>query len=263
MNSSKKMKAAALVIGSSVLMAAGSATAANVEANGGFQSRPSVWSTTDVTGSVNGSSLRTGWAGIASFTRTGSAIDTAPEILLTDSPSGLFYAICLEFNEFLEGGSKDWDLKALSAAPIDADGSKGVPMGARSSDMAKLLNGVYSSWGSTPVSTLFTTALQLAVWEIANEDKEGSAYNLTASTGRIYFTNDGQGGAAISLAQGWLGQIGTVFTDDTQYYRALTKDGAQDFLVKVVPIPAAAWLLGSGLLGLFGLARRKKAAAAA
>jgi hypothetical protein len=29
-----------------------------------------------------------------------------------------------------------------------------------------------------------------------------------------------------------------------------------------VPIPAAAWLLGSGLLGLFGLARRKQVAAA-
>jgi hypothetical protein len=29
-----------------------------------------------------------------------------------------------------------------------------------------------------------------------------------------------------------------------------------------VPIPAAAWLLGSGLLGLFGLARRKRAATA-
>ena len=42
---------------------------------------------------------------------------------------------------------------------------------------------------------------------------------------------------------------------------ALTSAGAQDFIVQVVPIPAAAWLLGSGLLGLFGLARRKKAAA--
>ena len=30
---------------------------------------------------------------------------------------------------------------------------------------------------------------------------------------------------------------------------------------QVVPIPAAAWLLGSGLLGLFALGRRRKASA--
>lgn len=30
-------------------------------------------------------------------------------------------------------------------------------------------------------------------------------------------------------------------------------------LVRVVPLPPAAWLLGTGLLGLFGVARRKKA----
>ena len=33
-----------------------------------------------------------------------------------------------------------------------------------------------------------------------------------------------------------------------------------DFNVAAVPIPAAAWLFGSGLLGLVGIARRKKAA---
>lgn len=33
-----------------------------------------------------------------------------------------------------------------------------------------------------------------------------------------------------------------------------------DFTFTVVPIPAAAWLFGSGLLGLVGIARRKKAA---
>jgi hypothetical protein len=32
--------------------------------------------------------------------------------------------------------------------------------------------------------------------------------------------------------------------------------------VSAVPLPAAVWLLGSGLLGLAGIGRRKKAAAA-
>lgn len=34
-----------------------------------------------------------------------------------------------------------------------------------------------------------------------------------------------------------------------------------DFVPNVVPVPAAAWLFGSGLLGLVGVARRKKASA--
>ena len=47
--------------------------------------------------------------------------------------------------------------------------------------------------------------------------------------------------------------------------RATNSAGLQGRIVErssVVPIPAAAWLLGSGLLGLFGLARRKQQVAA-
>ena len=35
--------------------------------------------------------------------------------------------------------------------------------------------------------------------------------------------------------------------------------GIDDLVIHAVPIPAAAWLFGSGLLGLIGVARRKKA----
>lgn len=41
---------------------------------------------------------------------------------------------------------------------------------------------------------------------------------------------------------------------------AATANGAVNFVVSTVPIPTAAWLFGSGLLGLAGIARRKKAA---
>jgi hypothetical protein len=34
------------------------------------------------------------------------------------------------------------------------------------------------------------------------------------------------------------------------------RDG--DVAASVVPLPAAAWLFGSGLLGLFGVSRRKQ-----
>ena len=35
-------------------------------------------------------------------------------------------------------------------------------------------------------------------------------------------------------------------------------DGVTDERTPVVPVPAAAWLLGSGLLGLVGIGRRRK-----
>jgi hypothetical protein len=40
---------------------------------------------------------------------------------------------------------------------------------------------------------------------------------------------------------------------------AMFAEGEID-VVSPVPIPAAVWLFGSGLLGLIGIARRKKAA---
>ena len=242
-----------------VLAASLPASAAMVEATGGFdlQNTGSVWTSSSVVGYVNGVRA-SGYAGIAKFTRTRSANDTAPDILLPNSPEGYFIGICLEFNEGLQSNTKLWDLKSLSEGPIDANDNPGVPMGARAADLARLLNGVYANWGSTPADRTFTTALQLAVWEIANEDLD-SAYNLTANTGRIYFTSAPT--AARTLAQGWLNKIGNEFNDATQYYRALTRDGTQDFVVRVVPIPAAAWLLGSGLLGLIAVGRRKKISA--
>ena len=39
----------------------------------------------------------------------------------------------------------------------------------------------------------------------------------------------------------------------------LTDPNAGHFLVRPVPVPASVWLFGSGLLGLVGMARRKKA----
>jgi len=50
--------------------------------------------------------------------------------------------------------------------------------------------------------------------------------------------------------QGWTGKDATLFA-------WAARDG--DDLPAVIPIPPAVWLFGSGLLGLVGIARRKKA----
>jgi hypothetical protein len=52
---------------------------------------------------------------------------------------------------------------------------------------------------------------------------------------------------------------GLIFSDAT-YTDGSTGNAATMGSWSVVPIPAAAWLFGSGLLGLIGVARRKKAA---
>ena len=58
--------------------------------------------------------------------------------------------------------------------------------------------------------------------------------------------------------------VSAVFADPsiTQVIQIVNTDAAllnYDFFTTPVPVPAAAWLFGSGLLGLIGFARRKKA----
>ena len=85
------------------------------------------------------------------------------------------------------------------------------------------------------------------------------------------FANSDIGSASVLLNDELVGIISTaspsvsaVFVDPSlaQVIQIVNTDAAllnYDFITTPVPVPAAAWLFGSGLLGLIGFARRKKA----
>lgn len=189
------------------------------------------------------------------------ASDTGPEfegILKTHGgPTNLggnddvYYAFCLEPNETVMD-PETYDVLALSETPID--GVSG-PMGTRAEDMKLLFGNVYPDF-SVAIDTQKAIALQIAVWEIANE----TADQYDVDTGVMQFNNRANERA---MAQNWLTAINdgswTTKAQGLVGLSAITED-RQDFVAQVVPIPAAAWLFGSAIVGAVALGRRKKKA---
>jgi hypothetical protein len=85
------------------------------------------------------------------------------------------------------------------------------------------------------------------------------AHNWWGSTGNITTTGLGtQANFYLATASGQA--VGDAATLTNLFFATLTSSGLT-YTSSVVPIPAALWLLGSGLLGLAGVARRKVSAA--
>lgn len=105
-------------------------------------------------------------------------------------------------------------------------------------------NGVYFSGGITPGDIQ-------ARWDINGITLE-MQNGLVASA-----TNAVSVGDAVDISHFGTSSATAVFlTGDGSAYSVLNFNG----VVSVVPVPAAVWLFGSGLLGLVGMARRKKSA---
>lgn len=124
---------------------------------------------------------------------------------------------------------------------------------------------IYTDGGEIPGAELFSTAFSLGsrtqpMWVGAS----GLAWDLTAGTYWVSFeVRSGQtlhgtmAGAAENPLSGYAAKYSPFGT--FEWIEADTLDIGVRIMSSPVPIPAAFWLFGSGLLGLVGMARRKKA----
>ncbi len=109
--------------------------------------------------------------------------------------------------------------------------------------------------GSSNTLTFTGTALQVAHFEFAPIDTSGYS-SLFISVVKDSTTNVGAFLAGGFGANSYAG--GQAYLDGTSCCSGFQPDSDLWFRTgSVVPIPAAIWLFGSGLLGMFAMARRK------
>ena len=76
-------------------------------------------------------------------------------------------------------------------------------------------------------------------------------------TANFMISDDGMGGFSASWESTIVGSPGGAFDGQIGFWAI---SGTYETAVAAVPVPAAVWLFGSGLVGLAGVARRRKAA---
>jgi hypothetical protein len=204
-----------------------------------------------------GSFSGTEYAGLGYFTQ-----QSGP--LLTYN-TNKFVSFCVDLSDNIgvPSGTKVWDVVSLG----DAANTPSGPMGdQRAAALALLLgsNDPGSGGSLNDYRNLSTdverAAMQVAVWEVAFETPS-TAGSYSLSTGNAKFTTTGSGDSAtiLSTAQGYLDNMTVGISMGGLV--GLTSTETQDFIGQV-PIPAAAWLFGSALIGAVGLGRRKPTVAA-
>lgn len=150
--------------------------------------------------------------------------------------------------------------RAITSSAVDLNPTNGLMSNYASSGNSGTLATFFNETGATLSATgagatsAFDTNFGLGGASLAS---------LNESVGLFYFARTtGTGSTAVAATKVQYG--------NTTGFATVTLEADGDFVynlagapVSEVPIPAAAWLLGSGLIGLAGMARRRKAAAQA
>ena len=120
-----------------------------------------------------------------------------------------------------------------------------------------------TSYVNALTSAVNSAAFQLALWEIVYEvPNNTNTYNVSSGNGQFYTTTSG---AVANAANAMLANLNgpAVKNFDVTYWQSNIV-GRQDLVtVSEVPLPAAVWLFGSGLVGLGILSRKRRKAAEA
>jgi len=135
------------------------------------------------------------------------------------------------------------------------------------SGFAELAGGVIDLGFDSALLTVDTVVINSALFDFLPDGGGPAVGNIWPGISFDAFVNDPATGdftiATITLTAGaTLGTSSLSILGSSEFFSAteqlspITLDGT----VHVVPVPAAVWLFGSGLLGLVGIARRKKAA---
>lgn len=118
------------------------------------------------------------------------------------------------------------------------------------------LTGLLDPAYQNKVSFLGAGVVPLGVW--INLDNSSSGYSV-ASTQGANGTTDGQGreDGAVWHFNSFGGYAFLMRADGTRTLEWISPTGHSAYVTTTVPVPAAAWLLGSGLIGLAGAVRRR------